>query len=142
VWSLKTRTRVRPAARCKCGADGSALSRDAEFATFGTADAHVLFWDVSSAKLVADETVSTELGDHVYGTAVSLDGTRVLAGTASGQVLAWEPRSDTSLDPIRPSGQPIVRAEATDDGRLFLVEGQKAGFKVGHDRWLIRISGS
>ena len=44
--------------------------------------------------------------------------------------------------PVQPSGQPIVRAEATDDGRLFLVEGQKAGFKVELNRWLIRISGS
>ena len=142
AWSLETRTRAQPS--CECPGGGSTLSRDAALATFGTGDAHVLLWDVASAKLVADETISVVMGDHVYGTATSLDGAHVLAGTASGQIVAWAPGSDRRLGPIEPSGEPIVRIEASNDGRLFLVEGQKADFSAEpgeRDRWLVRISG-
>jgi WD40 repeat protein len=143
AWDLGTRERTRPSLPCACGADGSALTRDARLATFGTTDAHVLLWNVDSATLLADETVSAEPGDHVYGNAASLDGQYVLAGTASGRIVVWEPGTDVRIDQVRPSGQPIVRAEASDDGRVFLVEGQKADLDAEpgeRDRWLITIT--
>jgi WD40 repeat protein len=83
VWDL-TSERLLHAFRCDCGADGVSLSHDGRLAVFGTNDAHVLVWNVTTERLLLDRTLSTVRGDHAYGSAARTDGAIVAAGTASG----------------------------------------------------------
>lgn len=145
IWRLAGSATAPPARQsCQCPADGAALTDDGRFATFGTSDAHVVVWDARQRRPLGEQTISAEPGDHVYGTAVSADGNRVAAGTANGKLALWDPAADRMLGRTRFSGEPITRVEMSDDGKLVLVEGQKANVleaPVGAgDRWLVTLS--
>jgi hypothetical protein len=145
VWTLASSGTPSPARQsCQCPADGAAVTNDGRLATFGTSDAHVVVWDARQGRLIGEQTISAESGDHVYGTAASADGNRVAAGTASGELGFWDPAADHMLGRTRFSGEPITRVEVSDGGKLVLVEGQKADVlnsPVGaRDRWLVTLS--
>ena len=145
TWRLAGSATAPPAQQsCQCAADGADVTDDGRLATFGTNDAHVVVWDAQQRRLIGDQTISSKPGDHVYGTAVSADGKRVAAGTASGELAFWDPAADRMLGRTRLSEEPITRVEMSDDGKLLLVEGQKANVldaPVGAgDRWLVTLS--
>jgi WD40 repeat protein len=140
AWNIESGKRVRHWS-CNCGADGVTFSGDAGLAAVGSTDAHALLLDLASESVLKDKTMSTLEGDHVYGTAVSLKGTLVAAGTASGLVVVWDTASGAIIARAKPSDQPIVRIASSDDGRFILVEGQKAEFVSGsYDRWLMTLT--
>jgi WD40 repeat protein len=142
AWNVESGKKVQHWS-CECDANGVAFSSDAALAALGTGDAHALLWDVASAKLLKDKTVSVVAGDHVYGTAVSLKGTLVFAGTASGSLVIWDTRSGVIVARAELSGQPLVQVKSSDDGQILLVERQKAEYVRGsYDRWLITLAGA
>jgi WD40 repeat protein len=140
AWNIESGKRVRHW-KCKCGADGVAFSRDAALAVVGTTDAHALLWDLASAQVLKDKTISALEGDHVYGTAVSLKGTLVATGTAAGEVVVWDTVSGVIIGRAQPGKQPILRITSSDDGQVLLVEGQKAEYVRGsYDRWFMTLT--
>jgi WD40 repeat protein len=142
TWNIESGKRVAHWS-CRCALDGVAISRDAALAIVGTANAHVLLWDVITSKFLKDKTVSQLTGDHVYGTAANLKGTLVAAGTAAGSVVVWDTRSDAIVARTQVSPRPIVRVESSDDGKLLLVYGPKEPYVRGmYDLWLITLSSS
>lgn len=142
AWNIETGKRVQHWS-CKCGADGVAFARDPMLAVVGTADAHALLWELASANVLKDKTMSVIDGDHVYGTTAILKGTLVAAGTASGWVVLWDTRSDTIVARVEaPTHQPITRITSSGDGEVLLVEGQKVEYVRGsYDRWRLMLPG-
>jgi len=141
VWDL-TSGRLLHAFRCDCGADGVSLSHDGRLAVFGTNDAHVLVWNVTTERLLLDRTLSTVRGDHAYGSAARTDGAIVAAGTASGTVVLLDGRSGKTLNRLRLGRNPgpVVRLDLTDDGDDLLVEQQPndSNYRRGRlDRWVV-----
>lgn len=121
-WRLSTRSPAWPTVVCACSADGSALSRNARLAIFGTADGHVLLWDlVAGGRATVDYTVTAAPDDHVYGTGVTTTGERIVAGTANGEVEVWEPTSRTTVGTASFDAAPVVRTDLTEDGTRVLV---------------------
>ncbi|MFK4522181.1 WD40 repeat protein [Bradyrhizobium japonicum] len=140
AWNIESGKRVLNWS-CNCGADGVTFSRDAALAVFGTGDARAVLVDLASETVLKYKSMSILEGDHVYGTAVSLKGTLVAAGTAGGAVVVWDTVSGVIIARAQPSGQPITRITSSDDGQLLLVEGQKAEYVRGsYDRWLMTLT--
>jgi WD40 repeat protein len=140
AWDIESGERVQHWS-CECDANGVAFSADAALAVVGTGDARALLWELASGEVVKDKTMSTLEGDHVYGTAVSLKGTLVAAGTAGGSVVVWHTGYGVIVARAEPSNRPIVGITSSDDGRMLLVEGQKAEYVRGtYDRWLITLT--
>jgi hypothetical protein len=80
-------------------------------------------------------------GDLVYGTAVSLNGTFVAAGTASGSVVVWNTVSGTIVGRAQLSDRPITGLASSDDGQILVAEGQKGDYMSdGHVRWLMTLN--
>jgi WD40 repeat protein len=144
LWNVHTGLRRRPALNCpSCGADGVALSKDGRFVAYGTADGHVLLWDVNTKRIVLDKTVSPR-GDHVYGVAVTPDGSRVAAGTSAGLVVTYDTRTGGEIERAHPSAQAqaVVALSMSDDGHTLLVQEQlnRADYEIGEeDRWLVHV---
>jgi len=121
AWELSTGRQSSPAIRCDCGADGSALSRDARFASFGTSDGHVLLWDMRTGRQRADHTVALA---HVYASAVTVDGSRVIVGNAEGLVAVWDASSNTTVAQTQFREGPVTDAQLFEDGSHYLVSVQ------------------
>lgn len=141
AWNIESGKNVQHWS-CGCDSNGISISRTGGLAAVGTKGAHVLLWDLATAKLLEEKTISLEVGDHVYGTTVDLTGTLVAAGSASGSVAVWDTRSGAIVGRSQISPRPIVRLESSDDGQLILVYGQKEPYVRGrYDYWLVSLAG-
>lgn len=142
VWDAEKGSRVGTQFDCpSCDANGVSLSRDGRFAAFGTGDAHVLVFDLSTGKLVFDRTVSALQGNHVYAATVTSDGTRVAAGAGDGLIVIYDRRTGSILNRLRLRNQSVKSLSFSDDGRTLLVEEQIDGENEWgeEDRWIVKL---
>lgn len=139
AWEIDSGTKIE-AWSCQCQIES--LSRNAYFGAVGTADAEVLLYSVRDARYFAKQIVSEVVGDHVYAPAVDEMG-HIVAGTAEGSIVMWNPWHNHIAGKIKVADQPIQRIAISSDARTFLVEAQKAQYERGnYDRWLVLFSGS
>lgn len=125
-WDLSTGNRAWPVMECSCDARQSALSSGARFAVFGTADGHVLLWDLVTGCETVDRTISAK-SHTVSGAAVTATGHLVFAATGYGDVVIWHSGSRQAVGEMAftVAGEGFIdRAWLTDDGTRALVSAQ------------------
>jgi WD40 repeat protein len=137
TW-VRTGWKLKSSFECRCFHHAS-FSSNARWASLGTADAHVLVWDAVQGRTVRTLTVSTAAKAYTGDTAVSNDGTMLVAGSGAGDLLVWKGDGRQPSAKIRLTDNEISSVALSPDSSRAVVGSAPAAGR-GRRLWLVRIT--
>ncbi|MFB4269196.1 WD40 repeat domain-containing protein [Nonomuraea sp. GTA35] len=142
VWASWT-WKLASSFQCSCFHELK-WSPDQRWASFGTADGHVLLWDGASKRPTKDVTAAIAPGVYTGDTAVSNDASMLFAGLSTGEVLAWTHGGDLPAGRVRVGTRPLLWLRLSPDGRQVIAGEESDEFidaarAYRHDLWMVAV---